>query len=107
MGLLTCHPPSWHPAPSELRRAVADASKMWDGDFPDLAIGYSMKRATEIERPLPLVIGFSTPREVHEAVRVWREIVHEPEVDKRKRGEENARDIIMKSGYLNWSWASA
>ncbi len=108
MGLLTYQPPSWHPAPPELRRAVADASKMWDGDFPNLAVGYSMKQTNRVERPLPLVIGFSTPREVHEAVKVWREITLELETEKekRKRGEEYAQDVIRNSGYLDWSWTS-
>jgi D-arabinose 1-dehydrogenase len=79
---------------------------MWDGDFPNLAVGYSIKQTNRVERPLPLVIGFSTLREVHEAVKVWREITRELETEKRKRGEEYSQDVIKNSGYLDWSWAS-
>lgn len=106
MGLLTSKPPSWHPAPRELRQAVIDASRTWPGDFPNLAIGYSMSQSRLGEKLLPLVVGLSTPREVHEAVAVWRESEAGQSGEERRRGEECVREVIKNAGYLNWSWAS-
>jgi len=106
MGLLTPKPPSWHPAPPELRRAVVDASLTWAGDFPNLAVGYSMRRTTIVEKQTALVIGLSTPREVHEAVKVWREVIGGSEDEERRKGEVLAQKVIRNAGYLDWSWAS-
>lgn len=106
MGLLTPKPPSWHPAPHELRQAVIDASRTWPGDFPNLAVGYSMYQTKVAEKPLPLVIGLSTPREVHEAVAVWREIHAGRGGEERRRGGERVKEVIKNAGYLNWSWPS-
>jgi hypothetical protein len=85
---------------------VIDASRTWPGDFPNLAVGYSMYQSRLSERPLPVVIGLSTPREVHEAVAVWREMQAGYEGEKRRRGEERVREVIKNAGYLNWSWSS-
>lgn len=106
MGLLTPRPPFWHPAPRELRQAVIDASRTWPADFPNLAVGYSMYQSRLAGRPLPLVIGLSTPREVHEAVAAWRETQGGCEGDERRKGEVRVREVIKNAGYLNWSWSS-
>ena len=106
MGLLTPKPPPWHPAPPELRKAVVDASLTWAGDFPNLAVGYSMRHITKVEKQIALVIGLSTPREVHEAVKVWREVVAGSEDEERRKGEVLAQKVIINAGYLDWSWAS-
>ena len=106
MGLLTPKPPSWHPAPPELRRAVVDASLTWAGDFPNLAVGYSMRRTIIVGKQMALVIGLSTPREVHEAVKVWREVIGGSEDEERRKGEVLAQKVIRNAGYLDWSWAS-
>lgn len=107
MGLLTPSPPAWHPAPPTLQEAVANARKTWDGDFPNLAVGHSIRQTGATERRLPLVVGFSNPREVHECVKVWREILASPEDGgKRKEGEERAREVFKRAEYLDWSWAS-
>lgn len=104
MGLLTPTPPSWHPAPPKLRQAVVDSSNTWNGDYPNLAVGYSIRQTGSLEKPLPLAVGFSTPREVHDCVKVWREIQAGSEV--RKEGETKAREVFKDAGYLDWSWAS-
>ncbi|KAF4619372.1 hypothetical protein D9613_005452 [Agrocybe pediades] len=106
MALLTTNPPSWHPAPPELRKAVVESASTWDGDYPNLAVGYSVRHTNFAEKPLPLVIGLSTPREVHEIVKVWREIQAGSENDARRKGEEKAREVFRQAGYLDWSWAS-
>ncbi|KAF9482004.1 Aldo/keto reductase [Pholiota conissans] len=107
MGLLTPKPPAWHPAPPALQEAVVSARKTWDADFPNLAVGYSIRQSNRGERPLPLVVGFSNPREVHDCVKVWREIQAAPaDEGKRKEGEERAREVFRRAEYLDWSWAS-
>ncbi|KAJ3503398.1 hypothetical protein NLJ89_g8452 [Agrocybe chaxingu] len=98
MGLLTSSPPAWHPAPPPLRQAVVDASKTWSGDFPSLAVGYSLSHTSFEERPLHLVLGFSTPREVHEAVKVWREIQEGTSKEARRKGEEQVREVFKNAG---------
>jgi D-arabinose 1-dehydrogenase len=106
MGLLKSDPPPWHPAPPDLRMAVVSASKIGDMDLPNLATGYSLRHTISAERPLPLVVGFSTPREVHECIKVWREVQTEGPASDRKEIEELARNIFRDAGYLDWSWAS-
>ncbi|KAH6915285.1 Aldo/keto reductase [Coprinopsis sp. MPI-PUGE-AT-0042] len=109
MGLLTRKVPAWHPAPLALRQAVEQSQDGWEGDFANLALGYSMSRVGkgEVGRDVPLAIGFSNPGEVHETMRVWREIKDADGNDeKRKAGEERTKEIIEKAGYLDWSWAS-
>jgi len=108
MGLLKSDPPPWHPAPQGLREAVVNASKIGDShmDLPNLATGYSLRHTNSAERPLPLVVGFSTPREVLECVTVWRELQAEEPSSDRKEMEDRARSIFRDAGYLDWSWAS-
>lgn len=105
MGLLTKQPPSWHPAPPALKEAVQAARRSWDGDFIDLALGYSLGRTGSAHDNIPLVAGFSTLGEVHQCVRVWRKIQGGDD-EARKAGEEKAREIIKNAGYLDWSWSS-
>lgn len=106
MGLLKSDPPPWHPAPSDLRLAVANACKIGDMGLPNLATGYSLRHTISAERLLPLVVGFSTPREVHECIKVWREVQAEGSISDRKEIEKHARNIFQDAGYLDWSWAS-
>lgn len=108
MGLLTPKPPSWHPAPPGLLKAVRDASAGLPaaGDFPNLALGYSIRRTGARFGNTPLVVGFSTLKEVHEAIKVWREIQTGAGADGRKEAEEAARTVFEQAGYLNWSWSS-
>ncbi|KAF9535038.1 NADP-dependent oxidoreductase domain-containing protein [Crepidotus variabilis] len=106
MGLLTPSPPPWHPAPPNLRQATADAIQSWGQDFPQLAVGYSMRKASAYENPLPLAIGLSSPTEVHEAVKAWRKITDSTTTSDDQKGEELVQKIFEKAGYLDWSWAS-
>lgn len=106
MGLLTGRPPSWHPAPPPLVEAVNAAKEIWDGDFIDLALGYSLRHAGVAHGNVPMVAGFSNPTEVHECVKVWREVKEGVNEERRIAGEESARQKIRESGYLDWSWSS-
>ena len=106
MGLLTRQPPSWHPGLPEMKEAVEAARASWEGDFVDLALGYALG-ATGIARGnIPLVAGFSNPREVHECVQIWRELQEGGDNGARKAGEERAKEAFRRAGYLDWSWSS-
>ena len=104
MGLLTSTPPSWHPAPLGLRKAAEDASDIWARGLPDLAIGYSIRRTISVEEPLPLVVGFSSPGEVHECVKVWREIQAGHKSEEREESEKQAQEVFRQADFLDWSW---
>jgi D-arabinose 1-dehydrogenase len=106
MGLLTSTPPSWHPAPLRLRKAVLDASDTWAGGLPDLAMGYSIRCTISEEEPLPLAVGFNSPEEVHECVKVWREILAGQESEEREDSEKQAQEVFRQAEFLDWSWPS-
>lgn len=101
MGLLTGgQPPSWHPATSELK----DTVKKVEG-LPQLALEYGVRKAFEEE--MPLVVGFSGLKEIHECVAKWREVKETGEVrENSTRDEERAIEYLRNSGHLDWSWAS-
>ncbi|TFK43310.1 Aldo/keto reductase [Crucibulum laeve] len=106
MGLLTPSPPSWHPAPKNLLAAVVESTKIWSRGLPDLALGFSIRNTGITHGNTPLVVGFSTPQEVHNSVKVWREIQEKLNDGERRAAEEEAREVFQKAGYLDWSWAS-
>lgn len=101
MGLLAPKPPSWHPAPEALRSAVAEAVENVP-DLPTLAQGYT---ARQTGTEMPLVGGFCNMKEVHECVRVWRE-VHEKRDELRIQQEKDVIAVFGRSQYLDWSWKS-
>ncbi|KAG6919316.1 hypothetical protein DXG01_007449 [Tephrocybe rancida] len=105
MGLLTPSPPPWHPAPAGLSAAAKEASGIWPHGLPNLALGYAVRNTGSKHGNTPLVVGFSTPKEVHECVRVWREL-QDKKVESRVEAEAAAQSEFSKAGYLDWSWAS-
>ncbi|TFK29329.1 Aldo/keto reductase [Coprinopsis marcescibilis] len=107
MGLLTNRIPDWHPAPPKLRDAVKEAIAGWEGDFPNLALGYSINETGIDNGNVPLVLGLSTPAEVHKAIKVWRETRDRAgDVARRKAGEKKAQEVFARAKYLDWSWPS-
>ncbi|KAL1732821.1 Aldo/keto reductase family-domain-containing protein [Schizophyllum commune] len=108
MGLLTsAGAPGWHPAPKGLREAQGKAARALEAegtDLADVALGYSLRAGAGV----PLVVGLSNPREVHENVRVWREVTKATaeENEVRSRREKMVQDTIREAGFLDWSWAS-
>ncbi|KAJ7781614.1 Aldo/keto reductase [Mycena metata] len=107
MGLLTsAGPPSWHPASPELLAATvraAEESASKGRSLADLATGYCIRHTGGA---IPLVVGFSRPEEVHECVRVWREIEKVGDEDVRIAQEEAVKAIFKEAGVLDWAWAS-
>lgn len=95
-------------------RAQAEAictSNRWEGGLTNIALGYGMRRGSGRDDTLgmnvPTAVGLSRVEEVHEAVRVWRE-VHGAEKgsEARKRLEEDVVRCFVEAGWSGWSWAS-
>lgn len=101
MGLLAPTPPAWHPAPEALKSAVAEAVE-FVSNLPTLAQGYTARQAGT---KTLLVGGFSNVKEVHECVRVWRE-VHGQGDEERQEQERRVIGVFGRSQYLDWSWQS-
>jgi D-arabinose 1-dehydrogenase len=92
-----------------MRAAAAAAIKRCEvhtGGLPTVACGYSFRIAGELG--LPSVVGLSTPREVHEAMRAFRELRGGPSMGfgERRLAEEEVKELFVKEGMLEWSWAS-
>lgn len=83
-----------------------EASTVWPEGLPNLGLGYSIRNTGAAHGQVPLVVGFSSPREIHECVRVWRDVQAGTNEDQRKKGEEAVRDIFRRTDFLDWSWAS-
>ncbi|KAJ7477088.1 Aldo/keto reductase [Mycena galericulata] len=108
MGLLTgVAPPPWHPASPALLAATIRASEEATArgrSLANLATGYCIRHTGG---SIPLAVGFSQPKEVHECVKVWREIEMQGEEDvNRKEQEEAIKNVFMEAGVLDWAWAS-
>jgi len=116
MGFFTPNVPWWSPAPPGMLDAREQAnvicqSNHWEDGLANLALGYGMRRSDEDKafgRTVPTVVGFSKTNEVHEAVKVWREIFGAGEVSagKRRGLEESVVRCFVESGWSGWSWAS-
>ena len=105
MGLLTPNPPEWIPAPPELKAASLDAcSTTWDGGLPNVALGFSYRKSRELG--IPTVVGMGSLEQVHETMKVWREVVSSERMQERKQNEGLVSRIFDDSGYNNYSWPS-
>lgn len=107
MGLFTPSPPPWHPAPLDLIAAARDASSQstpWAGGLPSLALGYAMR--SSIDTVMPVVTGYSTPREVHESIRVFRQIQEGMDAEARQIMEAKVAKIFNDAGFMDFSWQS-
>lgn len=109
MGLLSPSPPSWHPATPEIREAARRANEVcnragWDGGLPNIALGFAYRKSREMD--VPMVVGLSRPHEVHENVKVWREIQEESEADIKARTACEKAVVDEFEGTRGLSWAS-
>jgi D-arabinose 1-dehydrogenase len=105
MGLLTPTPPLWHPAPKGVITAAKhayDIAATWAGGLPNLALGYAMRYS--LAAGMPLAVGFSSPNEVHESVRVWRKIQERDDDDSRRAKEAEVICVFEKDQLKNSSW---
>lgn len=121
MGLLVpSGAPDWHPALSDpknasilpVSREAASVAATWPGGLPDVALGYGLRNiplpgSAGKQSVVPVVIGAKNPDEVHQAVRVWRE-VNEGRGDNaaRKEMEQKVRNVWVRGGWEDVSWES-
>ncbi|KAE9398298.1 Aldo/keto reductase [Gymnopus androsaceus JB14] len=108
MGLLTPSIPSWHPAPEGLREVVTKARVEHGEEFVDMALAYAIRRCGSGDGNLnvPLVVGVSTPEEVHHCMRVWRKVQEGKISEEDREKEAKAVGDFREAGFLGWSWAS-
>lgn len=107
MGLLTPNPPEWSPAPEKLKSAsseAVDVCSAWTGGLPDIALGFAYRNARDLG--IPTVVGMGSLGQVHETMRVWREIVSGDRAQERKEYEDRVIRVFGASGYRNSSWPS-
>jgi aryl-alcohol dehydrogenase-like predicted oxidoreductase len=110
MGLLSGParpPPGWHPAPPALREAVKKAEQVIEEEgreMSEVALRYTIGQC--VERGVPLLVGLSTPDEVHASVRNLRDVQEEKKHEGDAKAVERAKEVIREAGYLNWSWPS-
>lgn len=95
MGSSSAHP---------VGKVKVSATVSANGPGGGLANG-NLKSKTS-EAAFPVVVGFSTPREVHESVKVWRSVQGGLDSVQRKEIEDIVLEMFKDSGYYNWSWAS-
>lgn len=77
----------------------------------DVAFGFGLRNLViDGGRKVTVVAGVKNVRELHEAVRVWREVNlaegEERKVEKRKEMERKVREVFVRSGWEDASWAS-
>jgi len=107
MGLLTLKPPVWHPAPATVKAACSKAENVcvgWDGGLPNIALGYAYGAAKELG--VATVAGFGVPREVHETLKVWRELSKGDNAQQRKEYEEKVIQVLEEHKSKDFSWKS-
>jgi hypothetical protein len=81
--------------------------------LPNVALGFSIREGSvdsnggaSSNTTFPVVVGFSKPAEVHEAVKVWRAVQSDEDSVRRRDIEHTALELFKESGYYGWSWAS-
>lgn len=110
MGLLTPSPPQWHPAPPIVRDAARKAhetclEESWPGGgLPNVALGFAYRKAHE--QDLPTVVGLSNPGEVHDNVKIWRELVQGSAETLKDGMVVEDRILSAFQEVQGWSWAS-
>jgi len=103
-------PPAWHPAPEALREAVREAlSAVGSEQAVAVAVAWSVRLAvgTEMER-MPVVVGMSNLREVHETVAAWR-WANDQDKGRREELERKAAlalAVLERTGTAGWTWSS-
>lgn len=120
MGLLVpSGAPDWHPALSDpknasilpVSREAAEVAADWSGGLPDVALGYGLRNISLSDNGkqgvVPVVVGAKNPDEVHQAVRIWREVNESGRDDAARREmERKVRDVWVLGGWEDVSWES-
>ncbi|KZT41109.1 Aldo/keto reductase [Sistotremastrum suecicum HHB10207 ss-3] len=106
MGLLTDSPPDWHPAPTDMRRATAQAAHLCKpyGGIADVALGFALHREPNSTlTQVPTVIGLSNLKEVHTAMRILNELANGHSTE-REQLESQVQAIYAKGRLLGKTW---
>jgi D-arabinose 1-dehydrogenase len=128
MGLLLpppIGPPAWHPAPEALRAAVREAvCALGSGSTSEseqvekvvaVAVAWSVRlaavgpgNAAGAGRRIPVVVGLSNLREVHETVAAWRwaNDLDDGRREELERKAALARAVFERTGTAGWTWPS-
>jgi hypothetical protein len=132
MGLLLpppAGPPAWHPAPESLRAAVREAvcalgsessgsgrqveqvvavAIAWSVRLAAVAATAGPNNAAGARRRMPVVVGLSNLREVHETVAAWRwaNVQDEGRREELERKAALARAVFERTGTAGWTWPS-
>ena len=69
-----------------------------------MALGFSL-RPTQVLEGVPCVVGLSTLQEVHEVMKVWREVQGRDEAV-RRANEETVKKAFRAEGWEDFSWQS-
>ena len=100
-------------SPPEFSVIYSEASKQanetcnnerWEGGLPNIALGFAYKKAKELD--VPTVVGLSQLREVHENIRVWRELDLEDQNVAKKRAACEQSVLEDFKEVQGWSWVS-
>jgi len=84
--------------------AIELAKEGWgvEGGVVDLALGFGAKNLEiggERRRKVPVVVGWKNIQEVHEGVRVWREVNGLGGGEEEERKTKNARREVMEGKF--------
>jgi len=117
MGLLLpppAGPPAWHPAPEALRTAVREAIRALGSETEQVvavAVAWSVHLAAagpDNAGRMPVVVGMSNLREVHETVAAWR-WANDQVQGRREELERKAalaQGVFERTGTVGWTWPS-
>jgi hypothetical protein len=113
-------PPAWHPAPEALRAAVREAVRALGSESESgseqqgvaaVAVAWSVRLAADATAGLgrmPVVVGMSNLREVHETVAAWR-WANDRDEGRREELERKAalaQAVFERTGMAGWTWPS-
>lgn len=105
-------PPAWHPAPEALREAVREAVRAVGSEQAvAVAVAWSVRLAAGAGMGMggmPVVIGMSNLRDVHETVAAWR-WANDQDKGRREELERKAalaQAVFKRTGTAGWTWSS-
>lgn len=104
-------PPAWHPAPEALREAVREAvGAVGSEQAVAVAVAWSVRLAAEAGAGagMPVVVGMSNLREVHETIAAWR-WANDQDAGRREELERKAalaQAVFNRTGTAGWTWSS-
>lgn len=126
MGILrNSPPPDWHPASPEMKAATSRSIRLVADHgltLEDVALGFGLTSALlpgDAGVSTPIVVGLSTPGEVHETMRIYS-LLYSDEASRkgRKPGiglieghrermelEKAVVEVFKASKTLNWTWS--